>query len=191
MTVAEKLFELGFRKTAWKDLTTGEETFGTLDPSKSSPARYGAPPQIKGWPERNLVGGHASGENTHLFDAGGTRFLAPEILGVSPSSMDVEDVSYIDGAAQHLLEKGRELGIIVDERVKPTGPGPKPPKPEPVEAKPDFPDLRPVVKEIRERGDKLEAKLPKTGGKPIQDLVKEVRAYLATVDRLTAKVEQE
>lgn len=66
-TVADLLFKEGFTRTAWKDVTTGRVVNGKLDLTVAAgPARYGAPAQIKGWPQQNLVGGHATGANEIL-----------------------------------------------------------------------------------------------------------------------------
>jgi hypothetical protein len=160
---------LALTTTTWLD-ENDKEQHGTFNPDGNSPKeRFGATlGEIKGYPPRNYVSAHASGDNVHLRDAAGTVFLGPQILDATANADQREDelaASIVEGAAAALLKLGREKGIIpmVAEptTVKPT---------EAVKAQAvtSWPDLTELVKfiasEVASIRQNLESGVPKKGG---------------------------
>jgi len=161
--------QLGLTTTTWLDQDEKEQ-HGTLNPDGNSPKeRFGASlGEIKGYPPRNYVSAHASGDNAHLRDAGGTVFLGPQILDSTANADQREDelaASIVEGAAAALLKLGRAKGIITSAEpttVKPT---------EAVKVQvlnPSFPDLTDLVKyldaEVKSIVVALKAGIPAKGG---------------------------
>jgi len=104
---------LDLHKTTWLDQMTGKEMHDAFDPDGKTPVElYGHDLKIKGYAPRNYASMHSSGDNTHLFDSTGSRFLGPEILGCDPGPDDTTDASMVEGCAAALTRMGISKGII-------------------------------------------------------------------------------
>lgn len=162
---------LGLNTTTWLDQDEKEQ-HGVFNPDGNSvKEKYGASlAEMKGWPPRNYVSAHAAGDNVHLRDAGGTRFLGPEILGATPNADPREDelaASTVEGCAAALLKLGREKGIIPTPVIPPAVVV-EPVAPKAASITAPWPDLTDLAKflygELVSIRMDLEAGVPKKGG---------------------------